>query len=166
MLREIKWGKTFSDQAYYGAWCDHTCINFELYKVLSQCDSRILMTPFSTSLWEIDSLEPFLFPNSICRCSQYRNWQRNVGHPEGTSIGYVFEYGCGTSRASLSTSLRAACLTQIVVISFEGVYLKTSFLFLMKSFNFVQVYYQHLLHLLKSLVHDNDLADRLHVSNM
>jgi len=35
---------------------------------------------------------------------------------------------CGTSGASLSTSLRAACLTQIVVVvvvSFEGVYLKT-----------------------------------------
>ena len=52
-----------------------------------------------------------------------------------------------TSRASLSTSLRAACLTQIVVVSFKIVYLKTSFLFLMKRFHFVQVSYRHSLHL-------------------
>jgi len=58
-----------------------------------------------------------------------------------------FLAGCGTSRASLSTSLRAACLTQIVVVSFEGVYLKASFLFLMKGFHFVQVSHRHSLHL-------------------
>ena len=49
------------------------------------------------------------------------------------------------TRASLLTSLRAACLTQIV--SFKGVYLKTSFLFLMKSFHLVQVSHRHSLHL-------------------
>jgi len=37
--------------------------------------------------------------------------------------------------------------SQIVVVSFEGVYLKTSLLFLMKRFHFVQVSHRHSLHL-------------------
>ena len=47
---------------------------------------------------------------------------------------------------------------QIVVVSFEGVYLKTSFLFLKKRIHFVQVSHRHPLYLLKSLVHDNGLV--------
>ena len=50
-------------------------------------------------------------------------------------------------RDTTSKSVDKSESDQIVVVSFEGVYLKTSLLFLMKSFHFVQVSHRRSLHL-------------------
>jgi len=78
----------------------HSWLEFSMKRMKGH--TWLLMAPFSTFPWEIDSLEPFPFPNPICRCSQYRYWQRDVGHPEGTSIGSVFEHCWDLDVAPLS----------------------------------------------------------------